>query len=55
MYDNVLLTGDANAHIGLLQGLSEPDNVLSRHFDFDDDMIIFLNQVDALQNLGIPI
>jgi hypothetical protein len=54
MYDHVLLTGDANAHIGLLQGLSEPDNFLSRHFVFDD-MIIFFNQADALQNLGIPI
>lgn len=55
MYDHVLLTGDANAHIGLLQGLSEPDNFLSRHFDFDDDMINFFSQADALQNLDIPI
>jgi hypothetical protein len=29
LYENVMLTGDANAHIGLLQDFSEPDNFLS--------------------------
>jgi hypothetical protein len=35
MYDHVLLTGDAHAHIGLLQGLSETD-------DFYHVILIFI-------------
>ena len=50
LYQNVVLTGDTNAHTAQSPDYILVDDFLADHFDFDESTIDFFNKTDILLN-----
>ena len=54
-YDFVYICGDINARTAEMCDYTSVDEFLARHFDFDDETMLFYNQKSTLETMGIQL
>ena len=54
-YDFVYICWDINARTAEMCDYTSVDEFLARHFDFDDETMLFYNQKSTLETMGIQL